>query len=86
MVQLQNGAQKWSDLQDVIAACAAFQKCMVQIICHIAVRGPLVLNYDYEYNIESKDSMGARTKINTSHQTSQILAWALTDFKLWSHI
>ena len=51
------------DLQDVIAACTAFQKCLVQILCHKVVRGPLVINYEYEYTMELKDSMGARTKI-----------------------
>ena len=63
MAQLQDGAQKWSDLQDVIAACTAFQKCLVQILCHKVVQGSLVIKYEYEYNMELKDSMGARTKI-----------------------
>jgi len=31
MAQLQDGAQKWSDLQDIIAACIAFQKCLVRL-------------------------------------------------------
>ena len=28
------------------------------------MRGSLVINYDYEYNMELKGSMGARTNIN----------------------
>ena len=38
----------------------AFQKCMVQMLYHIAVRGSPVINYDYEYNMKLKDSMGVR--------------------------
>ena len=47
----------------MIAACTAFQKYLVHVLCHIAVKGPLVIKYDDEYNIELKDSMRASTKI-----------------------
>ena len=63
MAQLQDEAQKWSDLQDLIEACTAFQKFLGQILCHIAVRGSLIINYDYEYSMELKTSMGASNKI-----------------------
>ena len=63
----------------MIEAYIAFQKCLVQTLFHIVVIGSLVINYDYRYTIELKDSIGARTKRwKLYQQTSQILAWDFT--------
>jgi len=59
MAQLNNAAQQWSDLQDVIAAYTSFQKYLVQLLCHIAIRAPLVIN---SYDMELRGSMGAKIK------------------------
>ena len=47
MYQLIDGAQKWSDIQDVVAASTAFHKCMVLILSYKAVNGSMMVDYEY---------------------------------------
>ena len=63
MFHLMDGAQKWSDVQDVVAASTAFHKCMVQILSHVAVNGSMVIDYEYRSDVTLSDIKGAATTI-----------------------
>jgi len=44
MCNLTEGAQKWSNVQDVAAASTAFNKCNTQFLGHIAISSSLVID------------------------------------------
>ena len=58
-----NGAQKWSDIQDVVAASTAFHKCMVQILSHKVVNGSMMVDYEYRSEASLSDIKGVTTTI-----------------------
>ena len=62
MCKLIGGAQKWSNIQDVVAASAAFHKCITQLLGHIIVASSLVLYYKFEFKMDLLDIKGARTQ------------------------
>jgi len=61
--KLTEGAQKWSNIQNVAAASASFPKCITQLLGHIVVASSLVFNYDFEFNMDLLDIKQARTRI-----------------------
>ena len=63
MCKLTVSAQKWSNIQDVVAASTAFHKCAAQILTYRPKNGSLEINYDYKYSIKLQDSVGAETEI-----------------------
>ena len=58
-----DGAQKWSDIHDIVAASTVFHKCMVQILSHKAVNGSMVVDYEYRSEVILSDIKGAATTI-----------------------
>ena len=63
MCKLTEGAQKWYNIQDVAAASTAFHKCITQILGHIVVALSLVIDYEFEFEMDLLDIKGARTRI-----------------------
>jgi ribonuclease HI len=60
---LEQGAQKWADLQDVVGQSTAFHKCFVQILAHNLVRDSYEIDYETVHSMVLHDSKGAGTKI-----------------------
>ena len=60
---LQEGAQKWADLQDVVGQSTAFHKCFVQILSHTLERNQYKIDYELTHSMVLHDSKGAGTKI-----------------------
>ena len=63
MTTLTSGAQKWTNVQDVVAASTAFHKCITQVLSWKERKGSLEVDYDYKYAMELLDSKGARSSI-----------------------
>ena len=61
--KLQTGAQKWSNIQDVVAASTAFHKCILQVLGFILVKGSLLIDYAYRFLMTLHDIKGAPTTI-----------------------
>jgi len=69
-------APKWSDLQYVIVACTctSSKKYLEHLLCHIVVRGSLVINYDFVYDVEHEYYGSKNQKLSPQLPTYQILA------------
>ena len=55
MCKLIEGDQKWSNIQDVAAAPIVFHKCITQILGHIVVALSLVIDYEFEFEMDLLD-------------------------------
>ena len=63
MTTLTCGAQKWTNIQDVVAASTAFHKCLTQILSWKERKGTLEVDYDFNFKMELLDSKGAKSSI-----------------------
>jgi hypothetical protein len=61
--KLTQGAQAWSNVQDVVAASTAFHKCLLSILSYKNKGGSLTINYDYKYSMYLYDVKGAPSLI-----------------------
>ena len=87
MISLNGGAQKWSNVQDVVAASTAFHKCMCQVLAWAVLKGSLAIDYAYTYEMTLHDVKGARTKIQflPASQPNQGLGFNLAPDGKQSH-
>ena len=63
MHHLEVGAQKWANIQDVVAQSTAFHKCAVSALAWKEEKSSLVIDYDFKYDMILSDINGAGTSI-----------------------
>ncbi|KAL7536722.1 hypothetical protein ACHAWF_007008 [Thalassiosira exigua] len=61
--QIAEGAQKWANIQDVVAQSMAFHKCAFHMLVWKEVRSSLIIDYDYSAAMTLHDTKGAGTSI-----------------------
>ena len=63
MNNLEEGAQKWANIQDVVSQSTAFHKCATSVLAWKVDNSSLVIDYDYKYDMILRDINGAGTCI-----------------------